>query len=499
MQKTFAFAKAAITAAQTVSPEGYTGLYAWHKYWGKKPHEPLAYAIEQLTQPGQLVVDPFLGSGAVAREATTRSRRFIGFDINPVAIEIAKLLVNPPDIGTVQLAFRSIEMAAKASIHETYALLGGSEATHYLWDADRLSQVWVKGGPGKHRRELEPSEHDIALCQSFAGYQSRFVRCPRFFANGRINASPDMSLDTLMTSRAQHNLDLLIEAIERCPEPAQMPLRLCLTAASGQMTKMVFAVTGRGKTTGQVASKIEVGSWVIGYWRPRLHFEVNVWNCFENRVRKLVRALKGAAGIGGGVMATDAGEVAAMVAGYHIGIADCRKGLRNLPERCAALVITDPPHSDRVPYLELSEFWNSILGRDASFDDEIVISNARERSKTAACYHASMHSFFAEASRIVADDGHLVLLFNAREREAWTAIRESFISSKQPVLHYKGCFPCNYSAQSVVQDNRKGAMKSDWALVFSRNGRDRKSGDPTGLEDLPGWNTAVPEILADDG
>ena len=51
-------------------PQGYTGLYGWHKYWGKKPYEPLAYAIEQLTRPGDLVVDPFLGSGAVAREAT---------------------------------------------------------------------------------------------------------------------------------------------------------------------------------------------------------------------------------------------------------------------------------------------------------------------------------------------------------------------------------------------------------------------------------------------
>ena len=57
------------------------------------------------------------------------------------------------------------------------------------------------------------------------------------------------------------------------------------------MTKMVFAVTGRGKTKENSLTKVEVGSWVIGYWRPRLHFEVNVWNCFENRVRKLVNAL----------------------------------------------------------------------------------------------------------------------------------------------------------------------------------------------------------------
>ncbi len=495
MQKTFAFAKAPITAAQSAAPEGYTGLYGWHKYWGKKPHEPLAYAIEQLTQAGDLVVDPFLGSGAVAREAITRSRRFVGFDINPIAIEIAGLLVAPPDVGALQRAFRSIENDVKSRIGATYSLGSGAQATHYLWEADELRQVWIKGGPGKLRRELAPSDRDLALYESFCGYRSRFVRCPRFFSNGRINASAAMTLDSLLTPRAQHNLDLLIEAIGQCPPPVQTPLRLCLTAASGQMTKMVFAVTGRGKTKGESATKVEVGSWVIGYWRPRLHFEVNVWNCFENRVRKLVNALKKDSGTRTGGMVATPGEVAAMETGYHVGTADCRAGLRTLPDRCAALVITDPPHSDRVPYLELSEFWNSILGREAPFDDEIVISNARERGKTAAEYHVAMRSFFEEASRVVADEGHLVLLFNARERESWRAIRESLILPERPALRYNGCFPCNYSAQSVVQDNRKGAMKSDWALVFSRASFACSPGDSHSLADLPGWNTSLPENL----
>ena len=63
MQKSLAFDELPITAAQTMAPKGYVGLYGFHKYWGKKPHEPIAYLIEQLSAPGQLVVDPFVGSG----------------------------------------------------------------------------------------------------------------------------------------------------------------------------------------------------------------------------------------------------------------------------------------------------------------------------------------------------------------------------------------------------------------------------------------------------
>src|SRR5260221_7713936 len=33
---------------------------------------------------------------------------------------------------------------------------------------------------------------------------------------------------------------------------------------------------------------------------------------------------------------------------------------------------------------------------------------------------------------------------------------------------YLGIFPCNYSARSVVQDNRKGSLPNDLALVFCK-------------------------------
>ena len=36
-------------------------------------------------------------------------------------------------------------------------------------------------------------------------------------------------------------------------------------------------------------------------------------------------------------------------------------------------------------------------------------------------------------------------------------------------LYYIGQFPCNYSARSVVQDNRKGGLRNDIALVLSNS------------------------------
>ena len=82
-----------------------------------------------------------------------------------------------------------------------------------------------------------------------------------------------------------------------------------------------------------------------------------------------------------------------------------------------------------------------------------------------------MRSFFEEASRVVADEGHLVLLFNARERESWTAIRVIIDPSGTPGVAIRRLLSVQLLLESVVQDNRKGAMKSDWARFFAQHAR----------------------------
>src|SRR6266699_1029546 len=109
------------TPANLSEPEAYRGLYAFHKYWGKKPAEPTRYLIQHLCPKGGLVVDPFLGSGISALESVQLKRRFVGMDINPAAVRIARLLVSPPSAGLVQEALARVSAFAKDAILESYA------------------------------------------------------------------------------------------------------------------------------------------------------------------------------------------------------------------------------------------------------------------------------------------------------------------------------------------------------------------------------------------
>lgn len=291
MQLAFPDLAQAPTAAALAVPAAYRGLYAFHKYWGKKPAEPMRYLIRHLCPEGGLVVDPFLGSGISALEAVQLHRRFVGIDINPAAVRLTRMLVSPPSACAVQEAFARISELVKEVILESYTTVQKRPATHFIWRKSVMEMVWRTDGESRNRLELPPDEHDIARAESFAAYQPQRLRAPRFFTNSRINSSASLTLKDLFTGRALRNIELLLTAIDDLPPAIQEPMRLSLTAAVGQMSKMVFAITGRGKTTGVSSDRIEVGSWVIGYWRPEQHFEVNVWSCFERRVQKLVKAI----------------------------------------------------------------------------------------------------------------------------------------------------------------------------------------------------------------
>ena len=63
------------------------------KHYGKhptqKPVELMSYFIKALTNPGDLVLDPFMGSGSTGVSALELGRRFIGIELNEEYFDIA--------------------------------------------------------------------------------------------------------------------------------------------------------------------------------------------------------------------------------------------------------------------------------------------------------------------------------------------------------------------------------------------------------------------------
>jgi site-specific DNA-methyltransferase (adenine-specific) len=58
-------------------------------YPAEKPVRVSEVLINQSSQPGDVVADPFMGSGSVGVAARRNGRRFIGTDVNPTAVRIS--------------------------------------------------------------------------------------------------------------------------------------------------------------------------------------------------------------------------------------------------------------------------------------------------------------------------------------------------------------------------------------------------------------------------
>lgn len=86
---------AAFERAAAESPDRFT--HAFHSYPGRMHPSLAAEVIARFADPGELVVDPFAGSGTVPIEAMIAGLSAIGVDRNPLAVRLARVKARPID------------------------------------------------------------------------------------------------------------------------------------------------------------------------------------------------------------------------------------------------------------------------------------------------------------------------------------------------------------------------------------------------------------------
>ena len=81
-----------------IQAETHPRGYAFHKYWARKPHNVVRRVLEAAgVGPGDLVLDPFCGSGVPLSEAARLGARCVGCDVSPIAVELTRVTLDPPD------------------------------------------------------------------------------------------------------------------------------------------------------------------------------------------------------------------------------------------------------------------------------------------------------------------------------------------------------------------------------------------------------------------
>ncbi len=89
------FKRVRVEALDFRSVPASTGVYGIHPYPAMLHYLVVRELLNNYSQPGNSILDPFVGSGVVAGECLINNRNFHGFDINRLAILIALVRTSP--------------------------------------------------------------------------------------------------------------------------------------------------------------------------------------------------------------------------------------------------------------------------------------------------------------------------------------------------------------------------------------------------------------------
>lgn len=417
-----------VTQLESISPEHDSPIGLIHPYWARKPLNVISSIIEVLSEHGDTVADPFVGSGTVAIAALSLGRHAVASDINPLATLIVQTLVNlgnePTPIlrrlreiveGTKEKALAWYEIDHPYYVErERFAVAGD-----YAWGAFELEPTEYvlkryENGRLKGRKVVRPSEVSYRRSPD-----ERFIRSPIDFAvldlvyNSRIAIPEGATISHFFTERNAAFINLFIATIDTL-DPSDTVRPVLQTFLSSLLPLL------------RLSDKKATSQWP--YWRPK--------SALTSRNPLVALDLR-----------LSAFEEAARWASEHLGHVsvfedstfyrqtdDLGLLLQTIPAQCvfdmgirpasAALVLTDPPYSDQAPYLEYSEMSNRILGlnQDRLWSREIVKTDAPSRTDDAAAYARRIRVGLAHCCDLVRPEGFLVLFYQDRLLAHWAAI-----------------------------------------------------------------------------
>jgi len=172
------------------------GLHSIHPYPAMFHFLLVRRFIEELSREGELILDPFCGSGVSAVEAMLSGRNYVGYDINPLAVLIAKVRTTP--IPT-EKALKLLGLIVKQDVKECE--VPNFSNIEYWFDEDVIE------GLAKLRAAIFSIE-DVSLQNLFKAAFSETVR---------LVSNADLGEFKLVRAKKPKKMDvkLVFEAIAR--------------------------------------------------------------------------------------------------------------------------------------------------------------------------------------------------------------------------------------------------------------------------------------------
>ncbi len=348
-----------------------------HGYFTKQTWNVVAEYIKNFSKPGDLVLDPFSGSGITPIEAAMNNRRAIALDINPMAVFLVNSVISPVDYDEF---FKSFE---------------------------RIKNEFYKNEPKNDldiERIIKKYKHPIGI---------------------KLPKSSDVdTVELLFNKKQTAQLALLRYLINKEKnDNIRKSFLLMLSGLVTRFNKTYHASTYNKKENGNAAPFM--------YYRYRIareELDLDLMKYFTLRYNKVLAAKKEMEYF----INKDTIDNIKVMKGSAT-------DLSFLPNESIDYIYTDPPYGKKIPYLDLSIMWNAWLDLEVTEEDyklEAIVGGEKQKSKEE--YNKLIAKSIEEMFRVLKFNRWMSFVFAHKDPEFWHLIIDTAESCG---FEYAGAIP----------------------------------------------------------
>ena len=434
--------------------ETHPNHYLLHKYWGRKPHNIVNEYIRKYTKEGNIVFDPFMGSGVTIIESLKLNRKAIGVDLNPISFLITKVTIEKTNLDIFSNDFKKILNSCsniQILLYQTECNRCGSESIidNMVWEGNipkkirgicKKCGVFLKIPNERDEKKIKFIEDNFGLLL----IKNKVKKLPDDEIMKYVRRSGAFRITDLFTKRNIIALGILKSKINKIRNIESKNLLLLtfssmLSNASSMIPGNIDNGNGR---SGWVISKLYI---------PKIHTERNVFSAFKQRFKTIIKGKKE----------------------LNLNISDTKVKIFNrssenikdiIKDNSVDYIFADPPYGENIPYLGCSMLFNSWLGFKTDYENEIICD--KYRKKTIQDYKDRLLKVIKECYRILKPSKYLTLTFNNRDLRIWKTILEVVSESGFRLMNINH----HYSAvSSGIQGlNKESAIKGDFFYTFKK-------------------------------
>lgn len=437
--------------------------YEMHKYWGKKPSNDLKELIEEFSNEGETVLDPFSGYGVFCCEALILNRNVISNDLNPIANFINKQLLNKNiDLNLVKKHWRSIKTDFEPYNDKWFEWNYENGKVLLISTLRNKEDIPIKA---KFKKKGMSIALEIELNQSqveeFLAFEKSFqiedwYPSNKLILNSRISAKEGMTVASLFTKRTLACHARLLSLIEKHSSGNEMDLlKVAFTSNLANCSKLVPPIKSRGE--------MSQGAWMTGFYTGETYIENNVLNYFENRLNKAIKGKLDYLQQFGGNGLLNFNQIE-YKNGYKVLQNDVKK--LELEDESIDYIFTDPPYGDAVPYFEQSIIWNSWLKFEPDYLNEIVITDSKMRNKNTFVFEKEINIAFSEIRRVLKKGRFFSLTYHSLSGLEWKAITNACIKNGFNLYGFEWLVQKSFTPRQI---NRSKSVKGDVLVTLMKS------------------------------